>query len=111
MDRLESFLVEGEVPEEVSSLKRAPVDVNSPIDIRLGIIDGASFIWNSAAEDDKKPTADTTRESAFTVEPAPDDSVSVTSQGRSNKSRFELKDVDVVFPEGKLSLVIGASKW
>ncbi|KIJ35250.1 hypothetical protein M422DRAFT_262419 [Sphaerobolus stellatus SS14] len=50
MDRIETFLNEDEVSEQVSSLKRGPIDPTASEDDRLGILN-ASFKWNEVEED------------------------------------------------------------
>ncbi|KAF8526563.1 hypothetical protein BU17DRAFT_82663 [Hysterangium stoloniferum] len=121
LDRIATFLSEDEVSEEMSSFKRDTVDPSSETDQRLGI-SHASFKWNEV-EDDKKtqtPAADSAtntlpKSSSSSIAesqngPALSDSVSITSQGTSQGTedrKFELRDIDVIFPEGKLTVVTG----
>ena len=108
--------------EQVSTLKKGKVPPAEEIDAGLGIVNG-SFKWNVVEEKntDKvkgkggkaNETASGTNgtngttvadETATAV-----DDTSVTSVGLASQSdrRFELRDINVIFPEGKLSLITG----
>lgn len=80
--RVQDFLQEDEVPDWVSSLKApaAPKEVDPSV-----AIEKATFRWHSAVEK-KEATAATSQD---------------------DEDVFELADVDVEFPVGKLSLIIG----
>lgn len=83
--RIEAFLAEDEVPEQISSLKHARTSsVIIEEENCLGIKNGR-FTWNSLAN-----AGDSSSEDA-------------------SLRRFELKDIHVVFPEGKLSVITGPS--
>lgn len=89
LNRIESFLEEEEVPDCVSSLKRAPSSpIPSPEDKVLGIRNG-SFQWNKPKQ---------------RANPIDD----VVSSEAEEESRFELRDISVMFPVGRLSVVTGA---
>ncbi|TFK50640.1 multidrug resistance-associated ABC transporter [Heliocybe sulcata] len=92
--RIETYLDEDEVSEQVSSLKKwgrpSPADVEEG----FGIVDG-TFKWNEIEKTKMNGSSST----------ALFESSSETSAASDH--RFELKDVSVMFPEGKLSLVTG----
>ncbi|KAG8994024.1 hypothetical protein FRB90_000542, partial [Tulasnella sp. 427] len=102
LDRISTFLQEDEVPDHVSSFKR-PVLTNSPTsdDMRIGIAGGISFKWNEVKEKEEKPKKG--KKKAKPAVPA----ITVTDGGEQPEDRFELRDVDVIFPVGKLTLVVG----
>ncbi|KIJ35944.1 hypothetical protein M422DRAFT_782369 [Sphaerobolus stellatus SS14] len=106
-ERLERFLNEDEVLPEVSSLHESHSQDNiSTMITQLSITGNASFVWNSVNEDDSSAAGKTltvASDAAFSTEPGPSDSVSVTG----TQQRFELKSINVLFPEGKLTLVVG----
>ncbi|KIJ51976.1 hypothetical protein M422DRAFT_202944 [Sphaerobolus stellatus SS14] len=106
-ERLETFLNEDEVAPEVSSLHESHSQnhISTVVD-QLGIIDNASFVWNSVDENDSPSagkTVTSTSDTASSTEHGPSDSLSVNG----TQKRFELKDINVLFPEGKLTLVVG----
>lgn len=92
MDRIAAFLDEDEVTSQVSSLKDSDLagpNSDSQGDSGMGIENGC-FKWNEVEEkgkDDKAPS-------------------SAESQVQADR-RFELKDINVIFPEGALSLITG----
>ena len=113
LDRIATYLDEDEVDEQVSSLKRshfgAPVDDDTTKG--LGIENGA-FKWNEVERKDDV-TADTAKSVASTptddvVQGADDetDRSSLTGSVASNY-RFELRDVNIMFPERQLTVVTG----
>ncbi|KZO90715.1 hypothetical protein CALVIDRAFT_542481 [Calocera viscosa TUFC12733] len=87
--RIDAFLAEPDVPDDVSSFKRATPGSSIPIDARLGA-EEATFKWNENEEAKKKDS------------PADEQS----SNGTAG-SPFELSDINIVFPIGKLSVVTG----
>ncbi|KIJ51990.1 hypothetical protein M422DRAFT_43520 [Sphaerobolus stellatus SS14] len=108
-ERLETFLNEDEVAPEVSSLHESHSQnhISTMVD-QLGIIDNASFVWNSVDENDSPgagKAVTSTSDAAPSTEHGPSDSLSVDS----TQKRFELKDINVLFPKGKLTLVVGPS--
>lgn len=81
-------------------------------DATVGIVGGASFVWNSIeppTKEKKGPVANGERAAEATPEEA--ENGGRTSPADSNNSsegpRFELQDVDIIFPEGQLTLVTG----
>lgn len=120
------FLSEDEVSEEMSALKyTGPVDPALAEDDRLGILN-ASFKWNEVEEEKEKESDKDKKDGLKTrvlklfkrksrsagvpdsPETDPGDSVSVSGQS-SEERKFELRDVNIVFPQGKLTLVTGPS--
>ncbi|KAJ7047568.1 P-loop containing nucleoside triphosphate hydrolase protein [Mycena alexandri] len=82
--RISKFLDEDEVPDQVSALKSTSVE-----DAEVGlVIENGSFKWNELAA--KISTAE------------PSESAAVEEE-----TRFELRDISVSFPEGKLTCVVG----
>ncbi|KAJ7863242.1 hypothetical protein B0H13DRAFT_2237132 [Mycena leptocephala] len=105
LKRIEVYLAEDEVADQVSSLKQ---DFSEPTlateDEGLGL-ENASFRWNKVEEAEtkgKSPTPDSTPQSESS-------SLADASTILDNDEdpRFELKDVSVLFPENKLSLITG----
>ncbi|KAF7982635.1 hypothetical protein HWV62_27065 [Athelia sp. TMB] len=91
VDRIGKFLEEDEVTEQVSSLKTDNVIVSPAdrdIDPRLGF-QHASFKWNEV-EEKQGDLAPGTTDAELQAE-----------------HRFELRDIDVIFPDGKLSMITG----
>ena len=104
LERLSAFFSEEEVDSFVSSLKQPPPTAPSDsISIELptlGITGGARFMWNSVERPDPNPKI-------TVVAPAANGSGSAESL--VNERRFELKDIDIIFPQGKMTLVTGAT--
>ncbi|KAG8908992.1 hypothetical protein FRB99_000095 [Tulasnella sp. 403] len=120
LDRIATFLQEEEVPDHVSSFKRPILTTNpSPEDYEIGITGGASFAWNEVKEpppsSKKKDTKGKSKSKSKSRNATPAlPTVTVTREGTdatavevNAPSRFELRDVDVMFPVGKLTLVVG----
>ncbi|KAI0041568.1 hypothetical protein FA95DRAFT_1565261 [Auriscalpium vulgare] len=122
MNRISTYLEEDEVDEQVSSLKKAqsgPSAADADIVKFLGIENG-TFKWNEVEEKkddkDKKDAAKKDGKKASTtslpsstadtaVESDEADRASLTAEVGDH--RFELKDVSIVFPDSKLTLVTG----
>ncbi|KAI0657563.1 multidrug resistance-associated ABC transporter [Cubamyces menziesii] len=110
IDRIADFLDEDEVDEQVSTLKKGYVPPSEESEEGLGIVNG-TFKWNEAEEkgkvDNKKASVGTSgaeagpSEGEFTV------SESASALASSGDQRFELKDINVMFPEGKLTVITG----
>ncbi|KAF7346282.1 ATP-dependent bile acid permease [Mycena sanguinolenta] len=85
LSRISKFLEEDEVSDGVSALKLQPAEDDSATSGL--VIENGSFKWNELAKDDqsKPPEAETSIE----------------------ETRFELRDISVSFPEGKLTCVVG----
>lgn len=99
--RIDDFLKEDEVEPWVSSLKRPADQVSSNVDTRIGFEGKALLRWNSGMSGKDQ--------GATKVPPG-------TQNGNSNGAAatedaqappFELSDLDVVFPSGKLSVISG----
>uniref|UniRef100_D8Q0Y8 Multidrug resistance-associated ABC transporter n=1 Tax=Schizophyllum commune (strain H4-8 / FGSC 9210) TaxID=578458 RepID=D8Q0Y8_SCHCM len=108
LKRIAVFLDEDEVTEQVSSLKKdlsAPQSQTTDNVGALGIENG-TFRWNTveSEETDVKPAAD---------QPSPDTAstadtiVSCVDSTNGANNYFELRDISVRFPEGKLTIVTG----
>ncbi|KAG8970070.1 hypothetical protein FRC05_000718 [Tulasnella sp. 425] len=110
LDRISTFLQEEEVPDSVSSFKR-PVLTASPTsdDMKIGITGAASFAWNEVKE--KEDTKGKGKAKGKGKKKASIPAITITTEGEPTtpavEERFELRDVDVLFPVGKLSLVVG----
>ncbi|KAF8577829.1 multidrug resistance-associated ABC transporter [Ramaria rubella] len=118
LDRIETFLDEDEVSPEISSVK-SDTAVQGRLgdgdeDSRLGI-KHASFKWNEIEEQkgiEPSASAAPSWSSASLVVGSGSDSDDL-SEGTSvtirepEERRFELRDIDVIFPEGKLSVIAG----
>jgi hypothetical protein len=85
LSRISTFLDEDEVSDDVSTLKTTTALED---DSGLGlVIENGSFKWNEVEVK--------TDPSAATPNPTP------------NEPQFELRDISVSFPEGKLTCVVG----
>ena len=104
LERLSSFFSEEEVDAFTSSLKQPPPTAPSAsilIELpTLGITGSARFMWNPAEQPDPNPK--------ITVV-APANNGDEVTDSSVDEGRFELKDIDVIFPPGKLTLVTGAT--
>ncbi|KAF8189625.1 multidrug resistance-associated ABC transporter [Mycena galopus ATCC 62051] len=109
LNRIAVYLEEDEVTAQVSSLKReASVTAAFPLlegaeDEGLGL-EGASLRWNRLAEEEDT-TLNTSPTSSIDGSTARGDD-SGSESGHEN-NRFELRDISVLFPEGKLSVITG----
>ena len=104
LERLSAFFSEEEVDSLVSTLKQPP-PTTPPDSISielstLGITGGARFTWNSVERPDPDPK--------ITVV-APADNESESAESHVDERGFELKDIDIIFPQGKMTLVTGAT--
>lgn len=121
LDRIAQFLDEDEVPAFVSDLKDTATDgtetnVGPEQDQRLGIKNGW-FRWNQAVEPlEKVPGSKSWKfwkksDDLPTVAKIPhvEDAVQ-SNNGTATPAevhRFELRDIDIIFPTGQLTLVTG----
>ena len=102
LDRIATFLEEDEVTDQVSTLKRSnsgpPTLDGDHDDSGLGIENG-SFKWNEVEEKDKTPksTSAVGSHARMAVDP----------EVEEPDHHFELKDINIKFPEGQLSLITG----
>ncbi|KAH7927030.1 hypothetical protein BV22DRAFT_1032254 [Leucogyrophana mollusca] len=107
LKRIETYLNEDEVSEQVSSIKksRTPTDLDS-LDDGLAIENG-TFKWNEVPEkpDDAKPNGKSKAPSGGTETSVDSDSATAVSEHEDH--RFELRDISVRFPEGELSVITG----
>jgi ABC-type multidrug transport system fused ATPase/permease subunit len=121
VNRVSAFLDEDEVGEQVSVLKR--VAAPTPASAREADIDGrlgfarASFKWNESEtkEDEKKNKRDVKPKKSWlpwrwgrngnSVGDAASEAPTITASDEDRK--FELRDLDLVFPEGLLTVVTG----
>ncbi|CAE7221585.1 unnamed protein product [Rhizoctonia solani] len=95
MSRIAAFLSEEEVPDAVSSLKGSPQLAAAQGD-QMRIVNG-SFVWNSSVIQSAEGMAQSARTLSFEDDFSDDES----------EMRFELLDIDLAIPEGKLTLVTG----
>ncbi|KAF8211386.1 multidrug resistance-associated ABC transporter [Mycena galopus ATCC 62051] len=86
LSRISKFLEEDEVSDEVSTLKFKSADGEEAPSPGL-VIENGSFKWNELAEDAKTKLQ--------------------TAEEEEEEIRFELRDISVSFPEGKLTCVVG----
>jgi hypothetical protein len=109
LNRIAVYLEEDEVSAQVSSLKK---DNSIPLldgaeDEGLGL-ENASLRWNQLPEEQEEageareysPTASIDGSTARGYD-------SGSEGGGSENNRFELRDISVLFPEGKLSVITG----
>ena len=89
IERIADFLAEDEVPDFISSLKRGIVERAAEPEI-LGL-ERASFKWGSSTS--TEPNTQTGNQ---------------TPTSESSQT-FELRDVSVIFPTGRLSIIAGAT--
>lgn len=110
MDRIATYLDEEEVDGQVSTLKRSDAELAEDAIKALGIERG-TFRWNEVQQpkDDKAKKPSST--SATNGSHADDDAVTVVDSasiaGSESDRRFELTDINVMFPDGELSVVTG----
>lgn len=123
MQRIATFLNEDEVGPQVSALKEDTLNEFSDIK-ELGL-SNASFKWNAAEEKDKNVEEDKKAKGkgkdkkkngkadpAHDLEAAISDSLSsdisqAGTEAPAQDHQFELRDINVVFPEGVLSVITG----
>jgi ABC-type multidrug transport system fused ATPase/permease subunit len=113
LDRIATYLDEDEVDEQVSSLKGSCFEASVDDDTTKGLgIENGTFKWNEVEQKD-----DVTAETSDSVNSTPtddavqgaDDEIDRGSLRGSVTSdhRFELKDVNIMFPERQLTVVTG----
>ncbi|RPD61590.1 multidrug resistance-associated ABC transporter [Lentinus tigrinus ALCF2SS1-7] len=122
LDRITTYLDEDEVDEQVSTIKKGRMPPSTETETGLGIVNG-TFKWNEVEEkkDDKDKGkgkdngkingtngSEAATSAADETETAVDDA-SVMSAGFSSAAdhRFELRDINVMFPEAQLTLITG----
>lgn len=103
LDRISQFFADEEVDEAVSTLKRNERPAATAYNATLGILGKANFIWNTI----EMPKSKT----VVISEPATGENGGrdspTGSDASSDEPRFELRDVNIIFPEGQLTLVTG----
>ena len=116
LDRIAVYLDEDEVSDQVSSLKKndsAPPLASESLDLEDGLgFDDASFRWNEVPQQKEEDTGNVvngkTRDPSFR-ETSSDEvgSISIDFTAPDEDRRFELKDLNIRFPEGELTIVTG----
>ncbi|KAJ7624560.1 hypothetical protein FB45DRAFT_84390 [Roridomyces roridus] len=113
LERIAGYLEEEEVDAQVSSLKKAAQAEGLPLldgaeEESLGIENG-SFRWNALSDDVKGD--DGNGNGSGSRDGSADGSTTALGDGESdvgeNDHVFELKDISVMFPQGRLSVVTG----
>ena len=97
MNRISVYLQEDEVTEQVSSLKKEAADPDLILEEDGFGLEHASFKWNEVEE---------TAESGTSPDHSRDTSVDSTVSNEVDH-KFELRDISILFPERKLSIVTG----
>lgn len=108
LKRIEVYLKEDEVDGQVSSLKDRPVDSDGSEPVEGLGLDNATLTWNSITEavkisQSKKQTSVDADNEGTTVFPISDASQAEPTQDRL----FELQNVTVMFPERKMTVIMG----
>ena len=102
LDRIATFLEEDEVTDQVSTLKRSnsgpPTLDGDDGDSGLGIENG-TFKWNEVEGKNKTLNSTSAVGSHTRMAAGP--------EVEEPDHHFELKDIDIKFPEGQLSLITG----
>lgn len=111
MDRIETYLGEEEVDEQVSTLKKFASPEADEVAPGLGIVHG-TFKWNEVERTKEEPKKSTQASNNNGSSGTGDDdgSTAVDSAsvaGSESDRRFELTDIDVMFPDGELTVVTG----
>ena len=126
LDRIAVYLDEDEVSDQVSSLKKnesAPPSASESLDLEDGLgFDDASLRWNEVPQqkgDDtgsivngktRDPSSTSTVVRDPSLREASSDevgSISIDFTAPDEDRRFELKDLNIRFPEGELTIVTG----
>ncbi|KAJ6577612.1 multidrug resistance-associated ABC transporter [Mycena capillaripes] len=115
LNRIAVYLEEDEVTPQVSSLK---TDTSIPLldgaeDESLGL-ENASLRWNELAKEDEEEDIGSgngnkrKRSPTSSIDGSTAHGDDSGSEGEGNENnRFELRDISVLFPEGKLSVITG----
>ncbi|KAJ7062906.1 hypothetical protein C8F01DRAFT_986153 [Mycena amicta] len=104
LKRISTFLEEDEVTEQVSTLKQdnAAATVSHE---GLGL-ENATFEWNQVKQDET-PDAKTAKSVPQSAASSVADVVTLAESEEARDHHFELKNVSVLFPENKLSVITG----
>ncbi|PFH45713.1 hypothetical protein AMATHDRAFT_158119 [Amanita thiersii Skay4041] len=114
--RISVYLGEDEVTEQVSSLKRDSKQVNTLTDEDGLGLENASFKWNEVEEKEDPNKKDKLTRHSQSASSSSDDNVTIEVDDGSTAvdpfmevqdHRFELRDVNIRFPDGQLTLVTG----
>ncbi|KAG2056641.1 hypothetical protein BDR06DRAFT_952711 [Suillus hirtellus] len=110
LKRIEKYLEEDEVDDQVSSIKRARAPYSDEEDDTLSIENGF-FKWNEVPEQSEE-NSKSKGKSHSRASSSDETATAVDSEAGSIRSspedhRFELKDISVRFPEGELSVITG----
>ncbi|KAH7100998.1 P-loop containing nucleoside triphosphate hydrolase protein [Auriculariales sp. MPI-PUGE-AT-0066] len=118
MERIDDFLQEDEVPTWMSSLKHDPRKFGDAFDTRLGAAN-ATFQWHATSqkEADKNYTPKAQAPIApwynliprmwFQKAMTPNAPIDVLVPEEDEDQRFMLRNINVLFPRGKLSVITG----
>lgn len=110
LKRIETYLEEDEVDEQVSSIKKARAPYVDGEDDTLSIENGF-FKWNEVPEkpeeNSKAKGKNHSRTSSSDESVTAVDSEAASIRSSPEDHRFELKDISVRFPEGELSVITG----
>ncbi|KAI0275322.1 multidrug resistance-associated ABC transporter [Gloeopeniophorella convolvens] len=118
LDRIATYLDEDEVDEQVSSLKKSRFGTSGDDDdVAKGFgIENGTFKWNEVEETDKEKDKKDKDKKANKATPSPTNGEQTATDdpergsitaSEANEHRFELKDINVMFPERELSVVTG----
>ncbi|KAF9039893.1 multidrug resistance-associated ABC transporter [Panaeolus papilionaceus] len=113
--RIEVFLEEDEVSEQVSSLKSGLSELQGHSSSNEGLgLDHATLKWNQVVDKtaSKEPKEKASKAPILPVSDSEDDGRTTVADIQSDREQvgeraFELKGISVLFPEGQLSLVTG----
>lgn len=109
LQRIETFLNEDEVDEQVSSIKRASMNAGTrPTYSEFGLRQ-ATLRWNTV-EEKKEEDKSKDNKNKKARDPAPSDASDATAVETTDAAPervFELSDISVIFPEGELTVVTG----
>ncbi|KAH7904349.1 ABC transporter type 1, transmembrane domain-containing protein [Hygrophoropsis aurantiaca] len=111
LKRVETYLNEEEVSDQVSSIKASSNPADDSPDTDGLAIESGTFKWNEVPEE-KKATNDKVKSDNSKRSPSADDRETVVDSesvavSESEDHRFELRDISVRFPEGELTVITG----
>ncbi|KAF9533294.1 hypothetical protein CPB83DRAFT_880389 [Crepidotus variabilis] len=107
LKRISVFLDEEEVDEQVSSLK-TKIYSDIPLDEGFGM-ENASFKWNDTTRTKPRNSPASSASSLTTDHPSTSINGGSSTQSTSHEgsNAFELRDIDIKFPDGQLTVVTG----
>ncbi|KAK0200579.1 hypothetical protein DFS33DRAFT_1362775 [Desarmillaria ectypa] len=108
LKRIEVYLQEEEVTDQVSSLKK---DLSEPLllgadEEGLGL-ENASLKWNEVEKPKEDEAGHHNKLSTASSTESVDSQAETTIEGQPLDHKFELRDISVLFPEGELSIITG----